>query len=85
MASTSGTLYIGVTSNLPTRVQQHKQGTIEGFSKRYNCKKLVYYEPYVDIRDAIQREKYIKGKKRIFKQELIASMNPVWRDLSDSW
>jgi putative endonuclease len=85
MASASGTLYIGVTNNLERRVSEHKLNIVEGFTKKYNCHKLVYYEDFPDIRNAIVREKYLKGIKRIRKQELINSINPHWKDLSEEW
>ena len=79
---TNTTLYIGVTNDLERRLAEHKSGLIEGFSKRYKLTKLVYWESTTDIRDALQREKQIKGWKRIKKEELITSMNPQWEDLS---
>ena len=79
------TLYIGVTNNLERRVSEHKQKLIEGFTKKYNCNKLVYYEHFLSIKQAIEREKYLKGKKRIFKEELINSINSDWKDLSNEW
>ena len=84
MASLSGTLYIGVTNNLSRRVSEHQQGLVEGFTKKYGCKKLVYYENYSDIRQAIAREKYLKGITRAKKTDLI-SFNPHWQDLSKEW
>ena len=77
-------LYIGVTSNLIKRIYEHKNKLADGFSKKYNLNKLVYYEVHDSIESAIIREKYLKGKKRIFKEELINSMNPEWNDLFDS-
>lgn len=85
MASTTGTLYIGVTNDLLRRVSEHQQGLVEGFTKKYGCKKLVYYENYSDINQAITREKSLKGLKRIKKQELIKTVNPAWKDLSLEW
>ncbi len=85
MASNSEVLYIGVTNDLARRVSEHKQKLIDGFTKRYNCTKLVYYEDYSDINQAIAREKYLKGKSRKFKEELINSKNRFWKDLSDEW
>ena len=85
MASTTGTLYIGVTNDLLRRVSEHQQGLAEGFTKRYGCKKLVYYENYSDINQAIALEKSLKGIKRIKKQELIKTVNPAWKDLSLEW
>ncbi len=85
MASVSGTLYIGVTNDLMRRVSEHQQELIEGFTKKYGCKKLVYYENFSEIRQAIAREKYLKGLKRMKKAVLIKSVNPHWQDLSQEW
>jgi putative endonuclease len=74
-------LYTGVTHNLIARTVQHKQKLIPGFTKRYNVDKLVYFEFYADIRDAIAREKQIKAGSRKKKIALVESMNPEWRDL----
>lgn len=80
----NGTLYTGVTSDLIKRVYQHKNGLTPGFTKRYGCKQLVYYEIYEDIMSAIEREKQIKGGSRKKKIVLIESMNPAWLDLYHS-
>jgi putative endonuclease len=77
----NGTLYIGVTNNLKKRVYEHKQGLVEGFTKKYNIKTLVYYEWTNNIRSAIQREKHLKKWNRRWKLELIEKDNPEWRDL----
>ena len=74
-------LYTGVTSDLLKRIWEHKNHVIEGFSKRYNVIKLVYYEQGEDIYGAICREKQIKGKLRKKKIEMISKMNPEWNDL----
>ena len=74
-------LYTGVTSNLVRRVYEHKEKLVEGFTKRYNCSKLVWYEIYDDSYNAISREKQIKAGSRKRKLELINKMNPVWKDL----
>ncbi len=79
------TLYTGVTSNLNKRIYEHKNHLIEGFSKRYNLEKLVYYEIFSDVRDAINREKQIKAGSRNKKEKLINSINPQWNDLSEGW
>ncbi|AHF96469.1 excinuclease ABC subunit C [Desulfurella acetivorans A63] len=76
-------LYTGVTSNLAKRVYQHKNKTIEGFTKQYNIVKLVYYEAFDDIAEAIKKEKQIKGKTRQKKIDLINAFNPDWVDLYD--
>jgi putative endonuclease len=85
MASASRVLYVGVTSNLHRRVWEHKQKRIDGFTKRYNITRLVYYEETSDIRAAIEREKQIKGWLRAKKVALIESVNPGWSDLSEGW
>ena len=76
-----GTLYVGVASDLPRRVYQHRESLMEGFTKRYGLKMLVYYEQYDDIRVAIQREKTMKHWPRAWKVRLIHQMNPDWEDL----
>ena len=80
----NGILYVGVTSNLPRRAYEHREGLIEGFTKRYGLKMLVYAEHYDDIRMAIQREKTIKHWPRAWKVRLIHSVNPNWDDLYDT-
>jgi len=74
-------LYTGVTSNLKRRVYEHKSKQIEGFTMKYNVDKLVYYEVFDEINDAIERKKQIKAGTRQKKIDLIASMNPAWKDL----
>lgn len=74
-------LYIGVTNDLGKRIFEHKQKLVEGFTKKYNVNKLVYYEAFDEIMEAITREKQIKGWVRRKKISLIESMNPTWRDL----
>ena len=85
MTNRSGTLYIGVTSNLVARAYQHKTKCIEGFTKKYNLTRLVYYEAGTDVLEAIAREKQLKGWSRSKKLALIESLNPKWNDLSDGW
>ena len=85
MGSATGTLYIGVTSDLYLRVTQHKNGTHEGFSKKYGCMRLLYYEEYTDIRLAITRETQLKGWRREKKLNLIRTRNPEFRDLAEKW
>lgn len=75
------TLYVGVTSNIAQRTNQHNTKATGGFSKKYNLDKLVYYELIDDISIAIEREKNIKNWKRIWKEELINKSNPTWQDL----
>ena len=74
-------LYTGVTSDLKKRVWEHREKLVDGFTKRYNVTKLVYYEIFADIRDAIAREKQIKAGSRQKKINLIVEMNSEWRDL----
>lgn len=77
----NGTLYVGVTSNLPQRAWQHREGEVDGFSKRYGCKTLVWFEMAETMEAAITREKQIKAGSRIKKLMLIEAMNPDWKDL----
>ena len=77
-----GTLYVGVTADLARRVYEHQQGLVEGFTKRYGIKKLVYAEAFDRIEDAIAREKALKEWKRDWKVRLIEEHNPDWLDLS---
>ena len=77
----NGTLYTGVTSDLIGRVYQHKNDLTEGFSSRYQCHSLVYFEVHESVYEAIRREKQIKAWKRKWKLELIESNNPEWKDL----
>jgi len=79
----NGTLYTGVTSNLPQRVWQHRTGVVGGFTKRYGCKTIVWYELHSTMLDAITREKQIKGGSRKKKLALIEETNPSWHDLFD--
>ena len=77
-----GTIYTGVTSNLAQRIYQHKESLFEGFTKRYNVHRLVYYEVHSNISEAITREKHIKNWNRQWKINLIEQDNPQWLDLS---
>ena len=77
----NGTLYTGVTSDIIKRVYEHKEGIMKGFTYRYDCKKLVYYELHDTMETAITREKQIKAGSRKRKIELIKTMNPDWKDL----
>ena len=77
----NGTLYIGVTSNLPGRIWQHKNDQADGFTKRYSVHTLVWYEVHGSMESAIHREKALKEWKRKWKLELIEVANPEWRDL----
>ncbi|MBI4256544.1 GIY-YIG nuclease family protein [Candidatus Uhrbacteria bacterium] len=76
-------LYTGVTSNLTRRVWEHKQGLVDGFTKKYKVHKLVYAEPFDYVFDAISREKQIKAGSRKKKVDLVDSINPQWKDLYD--
>lgn len=77
----NGTLYIGVTSNLAQRMYQHREGMVEGFTRKYGVYQLVYYEVHLDIYEAITREKRIKKWNRAWKISLIEQNNPQWLDL----
>lgn len=79
----NGTLYTGVTSNLPQRVAQHKNKTLKGFTAKHDCAILAYYEVLNDMEQAILREKQIKAGSRKKKLALIESLNPNWKDLYD--
>ena len=81
MSSISGVIYIGVTNDLIKRVEQHKDEIRDGFTKKYKCKKLIYYEHFRNIKDAIKREKELKGWKRCKKFGLINVQNPLHHDL----
>lgn len=78
----NGTLYIGVTNDLIRRVQEHKSGDADGFTKQYGIKHLVFYEETNDVLSAIQREKQLKKWNRLWKLRLIEQQNPTWKDLS---
>ena len=82
---TNKVLYIGVTNNLVRRIFEHKNKLVEGFTKKYNLSKLVYYEVTNDIYSALEREKQLKNWHRDWKINLINSFNPVWADLSDNF
>jgi len=79
------TLYIGVTNDLERRVREHKNKIFRGFTSRYNISKLVYFEEFSDVEEAISREKQLKNWHRAWKENLIRANNPNWRDLSASW
>jgi putative endonuclease len=80
MANRSRVLYTGVTNDLARRIDEHKQGLIPGFTSTYRIHRLVYFEEFTDIRDAIAREKAIKGWVRARKIRLIEQLNPTWED-----
>ena len=79
---TNSVMYIGMTSNLTRRLYEHKNGIVEGFSKKYKTHKLVYVEEYDNVNDCISREKQLKGWIRAKKNALVESINPCWNDLS---
>ncbi|UOY07430.1 GIY-YIG nuclease family protein [Muricauda sp. SCSIO 64092] len=81
----NGTLYIGMSNDLERRVFEHKNKLIEGFTKKYGLNRLVYFEVYQYVNDAILREKRIKKWKRQWKIELIEEENPEWDDLAQDW
>jgi putative endonuclease len=81
----NGTLYIGVTSDLEHRVGEHRFGNQPGFTKRYGCNRLVWFEVHGDMRAAIQRETSLKRYNRPWKLRLIEAENPEWADLSADW
>jgi putative endonuclease len=82
---TNKVLYIGVTNNLVRRIFEHKNKSVEGFTKKYNLSKLVYYEVTNDIYSALEREKQLKNWHRDWKINLINNFNPVWADLSENF
>jgi len=85
LTSRTGTLYVGVTGYLGTRIMQHKIDSIEGFTKKYKVHRLVYYESYEHVMTAIRREKQLKGWRRDKKISLIEKVNPRWMDLAENW
>ena len=78
-------LYIGITSNLPKRFYEHRNGLADGFTKKYNVHKLVYFEESPYMESALEREKQLKKWTRAKKNALVSIMNPTWRDLSLDW
>ena len=85
LASWSRALYTGVTNNLERRVLVHKQRLVKGFAKRYRIHRLVFFESFSEVRDALRREKQIKSWRREKKVALIKAVNPGWQDLAASW
>ena len=85
MASRSRVLYTGVTNDLARRVNEHKRSHTPGFTSRYRITRLVYFEEFGDVRDAIAREKQLKGWVRARKVRLIEQKNPTWKDVADTW
>jgi len=80
----NGTLYIGVTTNLPRRIEQHKKHLIAGFTRRYDVTRLVYVEKHETVRDAVIRERQMKKWRRAWKIALIETVNPDWTDLAEN-
>ena len=78
-------MYIGITNNLRRRLNEHKNEQIEGFTKKYHVHKLIYFEEYSEVNDAIAREKQLKHWKRVKKKLLIESKNPNWNDLGEGF
>ena len=85
LTSRTGTLYIGITGYIDRRISQHKMDSIEGFTKKYKVHRLVYYETFDYVLNAIRREKQLKGWRRDKKIALIEKSNPRWQDLSEHW
>jgi putative endonuclease len=85
LGSHRGTLYTGVTNDLMRRMYEHQHKLVDGFTKKYNVSKLLYYEMTTDVESAIAREKQIKGWVRSKKVNFIESVNPYWEDLSQTW
>ena len=80
-SSNNSALYIGVTNDLERRIEEHRSGLIPGFTQKYNCHKLVYYEQYSDVNEAIAREKQLKKWSRSKKNGLVEKTNPEWKEL----
>ncbi|HET7712168.1 MAG TPA: GIY-YIG nuclease family protein [Thermoanaerobaculia bacterium] len=78
-------LYVGMTNSLERRIWEHRKGSCEGFTRRYNVTDLLYFERYTSVQDAIAREKQIKAWSRRKKESLIEGLNPVWSDLAVDW
>ncbi|KKP68001.1 MAG: Excinuclease ABC subunit C [Candidatus Moranbacteria bacterium GW2011_GWE1_35_17] len=84
LSSKTKVLYIGVTGNLPRRIYEHKNKLIDGFTKKYNCTNLVYFEQTENVMSALEREKQLKKWRREKKINLIEKINPNWLDLADN-
>jgi putative endonuclease len=85
LTSRSGTLYIGMTNNIERRLREHKSGEFDGFASKYHCNRLAYLEGFDDVRNAIDREKQLKGWRREKKIALIEACNRRWQDLAENW
>ncbi len=82
---TNKVVYVGVTNNLIRRMYEHKNKLVDGFTKKYNLKKLVYFETTTDVKSALIREKQLKNWHRAWKNNIINEQNPNWKDLSEEW
>ncbi len=78
-------LYIGITNNLERRIFEHKNKLVDGFTQKYNLNKLIYFEATNDVQSALEREKQLKNWHRDWKINLINTLNPTWKDLSEDW
>ena len=85
IASKSGTLYVGSTENIISRVYEHKNGLLDGFTKRYGCDRLVYYEVFKNKQQMLGREMQVKKYNRKKKEALIKNLNPTWKDIAFDW
>jgi putative endonuclease len=85
LASRSRNLYTGVTNSLKRRVREHKEGLVPGFTRKYRINRLVHFESFADVRDAIRREKQVKAWRRAKRVALISRHNPAWADLAEGW
>jgi len=85
LSSNTGTLYTGVTNNLLRRMDEHKRGNLEGFTKKYKVNRLIYFEETGNIYEALEREKQIKGWTRKKKLDLVRTLNPKFEDLAKDW
>ena len=85
VGSRSGKLYVGMTSKIVVRTAQHKAGEFEGFTKKYHCGRLVYFEKFDDAHKAAARDRQLKGWRRSKKIALIEKQNPRWEDLAEKW
>jgi putative endonuclease len=85
MASITGTLYVGSTGNIVSRVYEHRNKLIGGFTRKYGCNRLLYYEIFNTKRESLKREQQIKKFNRTKKEQLINKLNPEWQDLAKDW
>ena len=85
LASRTATLYVGIANDRERRLREHREGAVPGFTNEYGVNQLAYWECFADPRDAIAREKQIRGWRRSRKVALVESVNPAWRDMSADW